>query len=318
MAIGNVGPPREPAKQAPSLEEFWPSTSRAGVSHPDSAGPLRGESNQHFVPRENIKRPPGDIRSAEQIINDNPILKDLDNQKGISRDLMYKVNGQTFVKKPQQEKNIYFEMAYKKLGDWSPNNPDPESRADAAYNAARVLNWIDSSLTATGQSRGNAANNGVLEGFTSSGYALDGTPARMWQEFAEEGYGALPYNQRLAQREEGPLTEGPHPSWSDREVIDKVAKHFREFAAGADDRFVNFHELNEAAGLVPSTRTFSAQAQEVALELLARPELLLNLDIGIGDNGPGKKDGRFDMENIVYIYNRASNVSPLYGATPGR
>lgn len=315
MAIGSISPPREPEVQPLSPEQLFPSTARAGVGNPASTDPLRGEKNQHFVPRDNIKRPPGDVRSAEQIINDNPILKDLDTQKGIRRDLVYKIGDQTFVIKPQQEKNIYIEMAYEKLGDWSAKNPDPESRADAAYNAARVLNWIDSSLTATGQSRGNAANNGVLEGFTSSGYALDGTPARLWQEFAEEGYGALPLNQRLAQREEGPLTEGPHPSWSDRNLIGKVEKYFREFAAGADDEYVNFHELHEAAGLVPSTRTFSAEAQEVALELLARPELLLNLDIGIYDGRPGRKDGRFDMDNIVYIYNRASNLSPLYGAT---
>ena len=119
-------------------------------------------------------RPPGDNRTAEQIINDNPILKNLGHQKDINRSL-----------------------AYKLLGDWTSNNKDPEARADAAFNAARVLNYIDTSLSADGEHRGKAHGNGDLEGITRSGDARHGTPAGMWKDFTEQGYSALREHHRL-------------------------------------------------------------------------------------------------------------------------
>ncbi|AZE53388.1 hypothetical protein C4K03_1217 [Pseudomonas synxantha] len=119
-------------------------------------------------------RPPGDNRTAEQIINDNPILKNLGHQKDINRPL-----------------------AYKRLGDWTSNNKDPEARADAAFNAARVLNYIDTSLSADGKHRGKAHGNGDLEGITRSGDARHGTPAGMWKDFTEQGYSALREHHRL-------------------------------------------------------------------------------------------------------------------------
>ena len=119
-------------------------------------------------------RPPGDTRTAEQIIDDNPILKNLGNEKDINRSL-----------------------AYKLLGDWTSQNPDPDARADAAFNAARVLNYIDTSLSATGQPRGKSHDNGVLEGITSSGDARRGTPAGMWKDFTQQGYTALRDDHRL-------------------------------------------------------------------------------------------------------------------------
>ncbi|WP_231988979.1 hypothetical protein [Pseudomonas synxantha] len=119
-------------------------------------------------------RPSGDNRSAEQIIADNPILKNLGHQKDINR-----------------------EWAYRRLGDWTINNKDPEARADAAFNAARVLNYIDTSLSANGEHRGKAHDNGELEGITSSGDARRGTPAGMWKDFTEQGYTALRDDHRL-------------------------------------------------------------------------------------------------------------------------
>lgn len=294
-------------------EELFPAYVPMPVRGP--IDPLRAEKNQHFVPREYLKRPSGDTRTAEQIINDNPILKWLDSQKDIRRDRVDKVDGKIVVKQPVRENNIYFEMAYNQLGDWTSSNPYPQSRADAAFNAARVLNWIDASLSATGKSRGTDANNGVLEGFTSSGYAVDGTPASMWQAFTEKGFSALDEKQWLAPRDEAAPKVGPHPLWSERHLLGLIADHFQEFAAGAGDRFVSVHELKEAAGWVPSNRTFSAQAQECALELLSRPQLLLALDIGVGDDGPGEQDGRFDRGNLHYVYDVIADYNSLNGAS---
>lgn len=152
-------------------------------------GPLREQIAQEHKRMEGIEkpeqdvsrkpetatgRPPGDNRTAEQIINDNPILKNLGHQKDINRSL-----------------------AYKLLGDWTSNNKDPDARADAAFNAARVLNYIDSSLSADGEHRGKTHGNGDLEGITRSGDARHGTPAGMWKDFTEQGYLALREHHRL-------------------------------------------------------------------------------------------------------------------------
>lgn len=119
-------------------------------------------------------RPAGDTRSAEEIINANPILKNLGDQKDINR-----------------------EGAYKQLGDWTENNKDPKARADAAYNAAKVLNWIDTSKTAGGDSREKVSGKGDLYGITKDGDARHGTPAGNWKDFTEKGYGALKDDHRL-------------------------------------------------------------------------------------------------------------------------
>ena len=152
-------------------------------------GPLREQIAQEHKRMEGIEkpeqdvsrkpeiatgRPPGDNRTAEQIVNDNPILKKLGHQKDVSRSL-----------------------AYKLLGDWTSNNKDPDARADAAFNAARVLNYIDTSLSADGEHRGKAHGNGDLEGITRSGDARHGTPAGMWKDFTEQGYLALHEHHRL-------------------------------------------------------------------------------------------------------------------------
>ncbi|MCF5723053.1 hypothetical protein [Pseudomonas syringae] len=130
-------------------------------------------------------RPAGDHRSADRIIDDNPILKRLGHQKDINR-----------------------ELAYQRLGDWTASNPNPDARADAAFNAARVLNYIDASMSATGEDRQQASGNGDLEGITSSGDARHGTPAGMWKDFTEQGYSALRADHRLDTTSDSHVT--PH------------------------------------------------------------------------------------------------------------
>ncbi|WP_238344533.1 hypothetical protein [Pseudomonas lactis] len=142
--------------------------------HKQMQGIEKPEQDVSRKPEFATGRPPGDNRIAEQIINDNPILKNLGHQKDINRPL-----------------------AYKLLGDWTSNNKAPEARADAAFNAARVLNYIDTSLSADGEHRGKAHGNGDLEGITRSGDARRGTPAGMWKDFTEQGYYALRDDHRL-------------------------------------------------------------------------------------------------------------------------
>ena len=87
-----------------------------------------------------------------------------------------------------------------------------------------------------------------------------------------------------------------------------IKKHFREYATGASDTYVNFNELKEAAGQRPTTRTFSPEATEAAKDLLSRPTLLRQLDIGVNFFGyAGIEDQRFDMDNVEYMLFRYVN-----------
>ncbi|WP_061800101.1 hypothetical protein [Serratia ficaria] len=121
-------------------------------------------------------RPPGDTRSAQEVIDANPVLKNLGDQKDI---------------KPDELKQ--------RFGDWTENNPDPASRADAAYNMARVLNNIKGLNNREGDSRGDLADNGKIDGITKGGDARHGTEAGVLKDIAEQGLKALPGNGNLPQ-----------------------------------------------------------------------------------------------------------------------
>ena len=134
-----------------------------------------GEANFMERPTGRTRRPVGDDRTAEEIIKDNPALANLGNQKDIKR-----------------------EELIKQCGDWTENNKDPESRANAAYNMAKVLNYIDNTQNRKGQERQNAGD-GNIEGITKDGDARRGTEAGMLKDFAEQGYGSLPQSRQLDQ-----------------------------------------------------------------------------------------------------------------------
>ncbi|QJI28387.1 hypothetical protein HKK55_06560 [Pseudomonas sp. ADAK18] len=102
------------------------------------------------------------------------------------------------------------------------------------------------------------------------------------------------------------LGDVKYRTMSDHDLLSSIKDEFREYTAGATDRFINFNELEEAAGLRETTRTFTSAAKAHANELLSRHGLRRELDIGIGDNGPGAEDRRFDMENLDYMLAKAS------------
>ncbi|KRP67065.1 hypothetical protein TU82_05050 [Pseudomonas orientalis] len=82
-----------------------------------------------------------------------------------------------------------------------------------------------------------------------------------------------------------------------------MKKYFHEYTAGKDDAYVNFNELREAAGEIPSTRTFPDEAREYAKEFLKRVDLADKTDVGVSCWGlfNGKRDERFDMDNLDYM-----------------
>ncbi|WP_338476566.1 hypothetical protein [Pseudomonas khavaziana] len=149
-------------------------------AHKRMEGINKPEQDVRRKPDFSTGRPPGDKRTAEEIIKDNPILANL-----------------------KRVKDANFSLAFELVGDWTEDNKDPDARADAAFNAARVLNYIDTSLSAEGKYRGDVHGNGVLEGFTSSGDARRGTPAGMWKDFTEQGYTALRDDHRLDSTQDG-------------------------------------------------------------------------------------------------------------------
>ncbi|MFP8967382.1 hypothetical protein ACKC9G_12440 [Pokkaliibacter sp. CJK22405] len=127
----------------------------------------QGEANILEKPTEaNCQRPASDKRNADQIINDNPVLKNLGDQKDIKKDQLKE-----------------------RCGDWE-NEPDPQKRADAAYKAAKVLNYIDCTKDRDGDER-DCAGDGNIEGITSDGDARHGTEAGMVKDFAEKGFDAI-------------------------------------------------------------------------------------------------------------------------------
>ncbi|PRA32945.1 hypothetical protein CQZ99_12905 [Pseudomonas poae] len=115
-------------------------------------------------------RPAGDHRSAESIIDTSNAFRHFLEPFNASSFLIYRLKMQ--------------------VSDWTDDNKDPESRADAAYNLEKVLRFIDNlddrALTAS------VERSGVIEGFSDNGYYIaDNSEARVLETFADEGYEAL-------------------------------------------------------------------------------------------------------------------------------
>ncbi|WP_206425747.1 hypothetical protein [Pseudomonas synxantha] len=114
----------------------------------------------------------------------------------------------------------------------------------------------------------------------------------------------------LISRDDLATESGDYQYLSDRALIKLVGKNFNEFGGG--DEFVNFNELREAAGEIPSTKNYTPQARGVAKELLQphREDLLNRLDIGVGLFGfSGSQDQRFDMLNVEHTSRNSSTES---------
>lgn len=124
-----------------------------------------------------FKNMDGDNRSADQIINDNPVLKNLGNQKDIKQ-----------------------EDLKKQFGDWTSNNPDEKSRALAAKNMSYFLNNVKGLDNREGGDRGDISTNGKIEGLTKDGDARHGTEAAIVKDVAEQGLDkAFPKDGKLTQ-----------------------------------------------------------------------------------------------------------------------
>jgi hypothetical protein len=104
--------------------------------------------------------PEGDTRSAQDIIDETPLLKHLGNQSGVKDKLKERV------------------------GDF-------EHDADAAYRAKQVLEHVEVLDEGGGRLAGKDVNNGRVDGFTKGGEAKHGTEAGRLQDFGKYGFGDL-------------------------------------------------------------------------------------------------------------------------------
>ncbi|MBT2375270.1 hypothetical protein [Pseudomonas fluorescens] len=102
------------------------------------------------------------------------------------------------------------------------------------------------------------------------------------------------------------LGDVKYRTMSDQGLLQGIKDHFRDLLFSNDNGYRNFDELEKAAGIQTSSKTYFPEIRALAQELLKRPGLLLELDIGIAGNEPGKKDKRFDMENLDYMIGKSS------------
>lgn len=131
------------------------------------------------IPSAHDKRPAGDTRSAAQIVDGTPVLKNLGRQK-----------------------DIKFEELCKQTGvDPKLDLKDSKQNPDAVYRLAKVLEFIDSSKSSKGGDRSSKVQGGQgdgnIEGITKDGDARHGTEAGMVKDFAEKGYASLGTDHQL-------------------------------------------------------------------------------------------------------------------------
>lgn len=159
-----------------------PPTTTPVTSNTDTKRP---ELDTDVAPTGPTGRPEGDNRSAEQLLKEN--LKIVNSRPSTISD----------------------EALIKLVGDFTPNNPDPNSRADAAYNLARLLHYVDSIQTYPGiralmigaKTHHKYKNNEKIDGQFDSPLPLSSPrvhrgfeAAILYRVITEESYAALPSN----------------------------------------------------------------------------------------------------------------------------
>ena len=173
----NITPPNT-SNTAQPIQPEAPATSSGNSAAREASRPSAKfkptEKDTSFAPPKAMGRPSGDHRSAAQIIKGNRIFDHLPS-------------------------SIPKEDLYRHLGDWTANNPDPQTRADAAYNAARVFNYIDDLGSRVHYKTGPKAYRGRIDGQVrlqlpaphDTVSIVPKTEAALLKAFSEKGYRAL-------------------------------------------------------------------------------------------------------------------------------
>ena len=131
------------------------------LKHVDSAGDSSAAREQAEAAGIQWVRPEGDTRSAQDIIDDNPLLKNLGNQSGVK------------------------DMLKEQVGDFE-NDPDAAFRAGQVMD--RVVGYDEGGKPLTGKDVADTR----INGFTKGGEAKHGTEAGRLQDFGKYGFSSLP------------------------------------------------------------------------------------------------------------------------------
>jgi hypothetical protein len=105
------------------------------------------------------------------------------------------------------------------------------------------------------------------------------------------------------------LAQFKYTSMKPDALLKGIKEHFSELWVKGTKEYINFGELEQAAGMKESSKTYSPEITALAKELLARPELLRELDIGIKSRTgkPGREDERFDIVNLDHLIKKYSS-----------
>jgi hypothetical protein len=146
------------------------------------------------------ERPEGDDRSAQAIIDANPLLKDLGNQSDVK------------------------DMLKERVGDFE-NDPD------AAFRAVQVLDRVTMYDDKGNTLSGGDAFNSRVDGFTKSGEAKHGTEAGRLQDFGKLGFDALAAPKPSSEIGSYQDFLKAHPD------ADDASKKIAQYAAILDDQY---------------------------------------------------------------------------------
>lgn len=155
-----------PAPAAPENADAPPSPAPLSASPAPPAAPSASDGTR--IPQPSDTRPAGDTRTAQNIVDSNPTLKNLGNQSG----------------------NL--DKLKKQCGDWTDTGKTPSERADAAYRASAVVSFCMTAKASDGSERSSTVTGSDrMPGYTKSGDVRSGTPAALLQDFGKYGYGNL-------------------------------------------------------------------------------------------------------------------------------
>lgn len=152
-------------------------------------------------------------------------------------------------------------------------------------------------------------------GAVAGGYHLDGQPATLDEvnlakalqdrgglfKALDEGQSGI-FDGKISRQDLGEASD-KYRNMNDAELLGALKEKFKQL--WDKDDYVSFDGLKKAAvELPPSDRS------KLAAELLRRPGLMKEVDIGTNNNGGrGWEDERFDMDNVDYVRNEKTSRS---------
>ncbi|MGZ9706918.1 type III effector HrpK domain-containing protein [Pseudomonas sp. GNP013] len=212
--------------------------------------------------------PEGDKRSAQDIIDENPLLKDLGNQSGMKDALKEQV------------------------GDF-------DRDANAAFRAIQVIDRVVGYDENGKALAGDDVANSSVDGFTSSGEARHGTEAGRLQDFGKYGFESLA--KPVGNDEAGSYKDflKSHPD------ADAGSRQIAQYGAILDTRYDSIRGKSGADGAVTEHNIKDylkqnpqlSKEEKEALNFFAQPGVLRKLDTASNSIGE-KSDGKISREDV--------------------